>query len=345
MAGEDPATAALWALHRDRLARQVERFVPAAPAPGMAWRDPRALRFARPAGGDRRRAGRRAGALRPGRRRVRLARRRERGGDGAARRLDRPARLRRQAADPARSRRQPRPVAEDRRAGRLGRWWCAPTPACSRRASRARIAPVAGDKPADKCAPRPHPPPRPARRPKSAGRSPATARSSFRRDGATLGRFEIEATPLGAPTVTLLEPPRANLSGSLTLHYSLADRYGIAGAEAEFANPAAGGRAAALARSAAEADAAPAQHGRTEPAKRRTTGDLSEHPWAGAQVVMTSEGDRRLRAGRRRRADDDHAAAARVPQPARARAGRTAARARSSTPTTSRRESPRRSTR
>ena len=46
MAGEDPATAALWALHRDRLARQVEQFVPAAPAPGMAWRDPRALQFA-----------------------------------------------------------------------------------------------------------------------------------------------------------------------------------------------------------------------------------------------------------------------------------------------------------
>ena len=44
--GDDPTAAALWALHRLRLARMIERFRPAAPAPGMAQRDPNALRFA-----------------------------------------------------------------------------------------------------------------------------------------------------------------------------------------------------------------------------------------------------------------------------------------------------------
>ena len=99
------------------------------------------------------------------------------------------------------------------------------------------IAPVAGAKPADKSAPPAAAPGAPTEKRWTIAGDGAVV---FRRDGAALGRYEIEATPLGAPTVTLLEPPRGNLSGSLTLHYSLADRYGIAGAEAEFANPAAG---------------------------------------------------------------------------------------------------------
>ena len=145
------------------------------------------------------------------------------------------------------------------------------------------IAPIAAGKPTDTSAPAPTP----------AAGAPTEKRWTitgdgavvFRRDGATLGRYEIEATPLGAPTVTLLEPPRSNLSGSLTLHYSLADRYGIASAEAEFANPAAG---AAPPRSLVPPPKLTLRLPSTAngTGEASTTGDLSEHPWAGAEVVL-----------------------------------------------------------
>ena len=109
---------------------------------------------------------------------------------------------------------------------------------------------------------------------------------SVSRDGVSLGRFTIQAIPAGTPTITLTEPPRANLSGSLTLRYSLADRYGIAGAEAEFAKP--------FGREAPPRSLVPPPKLTLElpnalngTGDATTTGDLSEHPWAGAQVVMT----------------------------------------------------------
>ena len=324
MAGEDPATAALWALHRDRLARQVERFVPAAPAPGMAWRDPRALRFAVLLAAIA--AALVAGPERYGRVAAAFDWR-----DGAAAAAT--ARLDAWIDPPAYANKPP--ILLDLAANRDPSQKIV-TPEGSALVVRAdadvfetrvegAIAPVAGAKPADKSAPC-----RCGRRGAPTEKRWTIAGDGavvFRRDGAALGRYEIEATPLGAPTVTLLEPPRANLSGSLTLHYSLADRYGIAGAEAEFANPAAGRRAAAVAGSAAEADAAPAQHG-----ERNRRSDHDGRPFrtslGGRSGRHDSEGDRRFRQSRRRRADDVHVAAARVPQPARARAGRTAARAR-----------------
>ena len=285
MAGEDPATAALWALHRDRLARQVERFVPAAPAPGMAWRDPRALRFAVLLAAIA--AALVAGPERYGRVAAAFDWR-----DGAAAaataRLD-------AWIDPPAYANQP-PILLDLAADRDPSQKIV-TPEGSALVVRAdsdlfetrvegAIAPVAGAKPADKAAPAPAT--------AAARGAPAERRWTingdgavvFRRDGAALGRYEIEATPLGAPTVTLIEPPRGNLSGSLTLHYSFADRYGIAGAEAEFANPAAG---AAPPRSLVPppklALRLPSTTNGTGEAT--TTGDLSEHPWAGAQVVLT----------------------------------------------------------
>ncbi len=144
------------------------------------------------------------------------------------------------------------------------------------------IIPVAGPKPED----------RPA-----AAAAPGAAKEKrwtiggdgaveFRRDGAPLGRFAFEATPLGAPTVTLLEPPRGNLSGSLTLHYSLADRYGVAGAEAEFAKPA-GGEAPPRSLVPPPKLALRLPSAANGTGETTTTGDLAEHPWAGAEVVMT----------------------------------------------------------
>ena len=282
MADEDPATAALWALHRDRLARQVERFVPAAPAPGMAWRDPRALRFAVLLAAIA--AALVAGPERYGRVAAAFDWR-----DGAVAAAT--ARLDAWIDPPAYANKPP--ILLDLAANRDPTQKIV-TPEGSALVVRAdsdvfetriegAIAPVAAAKPADKSIPAPA----------AAATAPAEKRWTitgdgavvFRRDGVALGRYEIEATPLGAPSVTLLEPPRGNLSGSLTLHYSLADRYGIAGAEAEFANPAAG---AAPPRSLV----APPKLTLRLPStangtgEASTTGDLSEHPWAGAEVVL-----------------------------------------------------------
>jgi uncharacterized protein (TIGR02302 family) len=279
MDGEDPATAALWALHRDRLARQVERFALAAPAPGMAWRDPRALRFAVLLAAIA--AGLVAGPERYGRVAAAFDWR-DSAAAAATARLD-------AWIDPPAYADKP-PILLDLAADRDPAQKIV-TPEGSALVVRAdadvfetrvegAIAPVAGAKPADKSAP--------------AAAGPAEKRWTiggdgavvFRRDGATLRRFEIEATPLGTPIVTLLEPPRVNLSGSLTLHYSLSDRYGISGGEAEFANPAAG---AAPPRSLVPPPklALRLPSTMTGTGEATTTGDLSEHPWAGAQVVMT----------------------------------------------------------
>ena len=328
MAGEDPADrGAVGAAPRPP--RPPGRAIRARRCPrrGMAWRDPRALRFGVAAAAL-------AAALVAGPERYgRVAAAFDwRGGAaaaaaGAARRLDRSARLRRQAADPAR--RSP-PIATRRRRSsrrRARRWWCAPTPSVFETRVEGAIAPVAGDKAAAEA-------PATARdgradrealddRRRRRGRASAATASRF-------ARFEIAATPLGAPTITLLEPPRANLSGSLTLHYSLADRYGVPSAEAEFAKPAAPSeprRRASLVR-AAEAAAAPAQHGERN---RR-----SEHD---RRPLRTSLGGRSGRDDARRRPAFPAAIGAgapttftlpqrAVPQPARARAGRAAARAR-----------------
>jgi uncharacterized protein (TIGR02302 family) len=282
MTSEDPATAALWALHRDRLARQVERFVPAAPAPGMAWRDPRALRFAVLLAALA--AALVAGPERYGRIAAAFDWR-----DGAAAAAT--ARLDAWIDPPAYANKPP--ILLDLAANRDPSQKIV-TPEGSALVVRAdadvfetrvegAIAPVAAAKPADTSAPAPTP----------AAGAPTEKRWTiagdgavvFRRDGAALGRYEIEATPLGAPTVTLLEPPRGNLSGSLTLHYSLADRYGIAGAEAEFANPAAG---ATPPRSLVQPPKLTLRLPSTAngTGEASTTGDLSEHPWAGAEVVL-----------------------------------------------------------
>jgi uncharacterized protein (TIGR02302 family) len=107
------------------------------------------------------------------------------------------------------------------------------------------------------------------------------------RDGAPLSSFEITAIANQKPTIALTARPQSNLRGSLTLAYKLADQYGVASAEANFARPLIDGKA---------------PHGRSlvEPPKMalqlpggangigeaQTTSDLSEHPWAGAHVTM-----------------------------------------------------------
>jgi len=274
--GDDATTKALWEMHRRRLAEEVGRIAPASPAPRMVLRDPRALRFgallialcAAVVAGPERYA--RVAAAFDWR--------------GAAPALA-AARLDAWIDPPAYTGKPPILIdfsTRDEGARKIV------TPEGSILVVRADpsqidtqvqggLAPMANDKPAP------------------AGPAPLERRWTVRGDGAFMVRrggapvasFAISSIPAGQPTITLLEPPQPNLSGSLTLHYSLADRYGVASAEAEFAKPAAG--AGPAPRALIEAPKLPLQMPSTLSGvgEARTTSDLSQHPWAGAEVAMT----------------------------------------------------------
>ncbi|MGH6813715.1 MAG: TIGR02302 family protein [Methylocella sp.] len=106
--------------------------------------------------------------------------------------------------------------------------------------------------------------------------------------GAPLGAFDIHAILDQPPSIALTEAPRFNARGSMTLKYSVADDYGVTGAEANFAKPVLPGGHPAT-RSLVDPPRIPLLlppppnlGGEAE-----TTADLSEHPWAGARVEMT----------------------------------------------------------
>jgi uncharacterized protein (TIGR02302 family) len=106
--------------------------------------------------------------------------------------------------------------------------------------------------------------------------------------GAPLGAFDIHAILDQPPSIALTGAPRFNARGSITLKYSVADDYGVTGAEANFAKPVLPG-------------GHPSKRSLVDPPKiplllpptpdlggeAETTADLSEHPWAGARVEMT----------------------------------------------------------
>ena len=111
---------------------------------------------------------------------------------------------------------------------------------------------------------------------------------SLARSGTPLGTFDIHAISDEPPTIALTAAPKFNARGSMTLKYSVADDYGVTGAEAAFAKPVLPG-------------GHPAQRSLVDPPKMElqlppapdlsgeaeTTADLSEHPWAGTRVEMT----------------------------------------------------------
>jgi uncharacterized protein (TIGR02302 family) len=106
--------------------------------------------------------------------------------------------------------------------------------------------------------------------------------------GALLGAFEIHAILDRPPSIALTGAPKFNARGSMTLKYSVADDYGVTGAEARFAKPVLPGGHPAT-RSLVDPPHIPLLlppppdlSGEAE-----TTADLSEHPWAGARVDMT----------------------------------------------------------
>jgi uncharacterized protein (TIGR02302 family) len=96
----------------------------------------------------------------------------------------------------------------------------------------------------------------------------------------------LAVTPAGVPTIVSTEDPRANLTGTLTLAYKTQDRFGLASARADFARPHEGPGPAP--RSLAPPPQAALQLPPTANGvgDGHSTIDLSEHPWAGAKVTM-----------------------------------------------------------
>lgn len=110
---------------------------------------------------------------------------------------------------------------------------------------------------------------------------------TIRQNGSVLGAFQFVAIPDNAPAIALLDLPKSNGRGALTLSYRILDDYGIVGAEAEFSNPRARNLAPAS-RPLVEAPKLPLglPAGTGNSGDAETTADLSEHAWAGARVSM-----------------------------------------------------------
>lgn len=106
--------------------------------------------------------------------------------------------------------------------------------------------------------------------------------------GATRAAIEIAAIPDKPPVIVHREPPQRNHRGSLTLFYKLEDDYGVAAAEAVFANPGLEGQPAARRplgvppRAALALGANPGGLGEAQ-----SIVDLADHPWGGAEVDLT----------------------------------------------------------
>jgi uncharacterized protein (TIGR02302 family) len=111
---------------------------------------------------------------------------------------------------------------------------------------------------------------------------------TLRHSGNLLGTFNIHVIADRPPTIALTEAPKANVRGSLTLAYRLADDYGIASAHADFSNPKSADGVSFPGRSLAtpphiDLSLAPGVGGLGD---AETTSDLSDHPWAGLRATM-----------------------------------------------------------
>ena len=87
------------------------------------------------------------------------------------------------------------------------------------------------------------------------------------------------------PTIALAKDPQAQARGSLQLSYKLEDDYGVVGAQATFKLLNGGTRGRALYESPNFSLVLP--QARTRNGTGSTIKDLTEHPWAGADVSMT----------------------------------------------------------
>jgi len=114
------------------------------------------------------------------------------------------------------------------------------------------------------------------------------ARLGLKHAGLLVGQFDIAVIPDRPPQIELTDAPRANARGSLSLSYKISDDYGVTAAEADFADPSVEGTPGKL-----RSLVAPPHLGLALPpgpgglGETESTVDLSEHPWAGARVKMT----------------------------------------------------------
>jgi uncharacterized protein (TIGR02302 family) len=107
-----------------------------------------------------------------------------------------------------------------------------------------------------------------------------------RRYGSDVARFGFVAIPDRPPSIRLVGRPQANARGSLTLKYAIGDDYGVSGAEAAFSDPLVGGRKPPRSLVGPPKMPLALPLGARGLGSGQTTADLSEHPWAGAQVTL-----------------------------------------------------------
>jgi uncharacterized protein (TIGR02302 family) len=100
--------------------------------------------------------------------------------------------------------------------------------------------------------------------------------------------YTFAAVPDRAPTIALTKEPEPQLRGSLMLSYKVEDDYGVIGAQATFALKDRKGPDGKEPRTLFGAPdfALVLPQLRTRSGAAQTTKDLSDHPWAGADVVM-----------------------------------------------------------
>ena len=122
----------------------------------------------------------------------------------------------------------------------------------------------------------------------------ATGTATLRGAGEDL-TWPFNAIPDKAPTIELTKDPQAQNRGSLLLSYRLEDDYGVTKAEATFArqdDPAAAATPGGKAPPAHPLYGPPdfplvLPQARTKNGTGQTIKDLTDHPWAGAEVTMT----------------------------------------------------------
>ncbi|HXE24357.1 MAG TPA: TIGR02302 family protein [Roseiarcus sp.] len=112
-------------------------------------------------------------------------------------------------------------------------------------------------------------------------------KATILRDGTPAASVVLAVIPAGKPTIALTEDPRDNLSGTLTLAYRTADRFGLASARATFARAHEGPGPAPRTLSPPPEAALELPAPENGAGDAKSTIDLSEHPWAGAKVTMT----------------------------------------------------------
>jgi uncharacterized protein (TIGR02302 family) len=110
----------------------------------------------------------------------------------------------------------------------------------------------------------------------------------IRKGGTEVASWRFVVEPDSSPQVSFLKPPGATVSGALSLTYSLKDDYGVVVGTAEVA-PAEKADPKTAARPLFEAPSIPLSlpQVRTREGNGETIRDLTSHPWAGSKVLMT----------------------------------------------------------